>query len=108
MTDIAKALKAVKTQDRQFNHALLQGVLEGFTHGILLLTEQGKFFYANGQFYQILDRLDQSEFEAHLFNQEIWRLYTATTKISSFSTHCSVIVESELLTSSAGMLHLEA
>ncbi|MCS6813016.1 MAG: LuxR C-terminal-related transcriptional regulator [Cyanobacteria bacterium] len=108
MTNIANTIKTVKAQNRQFNYAFLQGILEGFTYGILLLTERGEILYANWQLHQILDHLAEDEHEAHLFNQEIWRLHAATTKTSSIQTHYAVILESKLLTTSLGTLHLEA
>ena len=108
MTSIANALKTFKAQDRQFNHIFLQGVLEGFTDGILILTERGEILHANRQLNQIVENLAQSEFESRYLNQEIWRLHEATIDLSDLHNHRSIIIESELLTGSLGTLQLQA
>ena len=59
MDTFAKALKTLKTQGGQLDGVLLQGVLEGFMDGILMLTLQGELVHVSSYAYQLLGKLTQ-------------------------------------------------
>jgi len=108
MTSIANALKTLNHQDRQLNNVFLQGILEGFTDGILILTEQGEVLHANRQLHQIIEHLTPSDFELCRLNQEIWRIHQATIDLSDLCSDRPVIIESDIPTITLGTLQLQA
>ncbi len=108
MTSIANALKTLNRQDQQLNNVFLQGILEGFTDGILILSGQGEVIHANRHMYQIVAHLTPSDFELCRLNQEIWRIHQATIDLGDLCADRPIIIESNMPTISLGILQIQA
>jgi DNA-binding CsgD family transcriptional regulator len=78
------------------NHELFQGVLEGLTDGILILTEQGDWIYENQQARQICQQLNQNTAPINTVPQEIWRVCQALMDSRSFCCDRPIMIESEV------------
>ena len=108
MDTFANALKTLKTQGRQLDGVLLQGVLESFMDGVLILTLQGELVHASGYAYQILRKFTQEESQAQLVSQEIERICQATIDSCELYPENPMIIESEISNNKLGVLRIRA
>ena len=85
-------------QERPSDSILLQGVLESFFDGILILTEQGELVQANNLAHQICEQLTQGKPQPNSVPKEIWRVCQALIESRSLYHNQPVIIESEIKT----------
>ena len=74
----------------------LQGVLEGFIDGILILTEQGELVHANQNAQWICEQISQFESEKKVVPPEIWRLCESLIENSDLFPNQKMVIETEL------------
>jgi DNA-binding CsgD family transcriptional regulator len=91
-------LERQNPQPRQPDNILLQGVIESFFDGILILTEQGELVQANDLARQICEQLTQGKSQRNPVPQEIWRVCQALIESRSLYDNQPVIIESEITT----------
>ncbi|MCG8366923.1 MAG: LuxR C-terminal-related transcriptional regulator [Pseudanabaenales cyanobacterium] len=108
MDTFAKALKILKNQGGQLDGVLLQGVLEGFMDGVLILTLQGELVHASSYAYQILEEFTQEEPQAQLVSQEIERICQAAIDSCELYPESPVIIEAEISNKKLGVLRIRA
>lgn len=93
------------TQDKQskiaFLHNIepsyfLQGVLEGFIDGILILTEQGELIHANQSAIRICNQLTEARDKHNFVPQEIWRVCQSLIESRDIFTNQKIALESEI------------
>ena len=108
MDAFAKALKTLKNQGGQLDGVLLQGVLESFMDGVLILTHQGELVHASHYAYQILGEFTQEERQAQLISQEIERICQAAIDSCELYPDNPVIIESEISNNKLGVLRIRA
>lgn len=75
---------------------LLQGVLEGLTDGILILSEQGEWIYHNYYAYCICQRLHQGSRDTKEVPEVIWRNCEALLESRTLFPDQPVVIESEV------------
>ncbi len=75
---------------------LLQGVLEGLTDGILILSEQGEWIYHNYYAYCICQRLHQGSGDTKKVPEVIWRNCEALLESRTLFPDQPVVIESEV------------
>lgn len=81
------------TQDNEF---LLQGVLEGITDGILILSERGEWIYHNYYAYRICQQLNQGKVDVPPVPQAIWQTCKALIESRDLYKDQPVVIESEI------------
>ena len=91
-------LERQNPQPRQPDNILLQGVIESFFEGILILTEQGELVQANDLARQICEQLTQGKPQRNPVPQEIWCVCQALIESRSLYHNQPVIIESEITT----------
>ena len=91
-------LKRQNPQASQSNSLLLQGVIESFFDGILILTEQGELVQTNDLARQICEQLTQEKPQINSVPKEIWRVCQALIESRSLYHNQPVIIESEVKT----------
>lgn len=74
----------------------LQGVLEGFIDGILILTDEGELVHANQSARQICDRINQGVLQNNLVPQQIWQICYALIESNELFPHQKTILESDI------------
>ena len=87
---------SVNIQSRHLNSFLLQGVLEGFIDGILIITAQGELVHSNQRAQQICHQLAKEDSQASFAPQAIWQVCQAVLESNDMYTKQKVIVESEI------------
>ncbi len=80
----------------QVNPLLLQGVLEGITDGILILTEQGEVLYHNYYAHCICQQLNPGGSVVDTIPEVIWRSCQALIESRSLYADQPVVIESEI------------
>lgn len=80
---------------KQAYSTLLQGVLEGFMDGVLVLTAQREWVHGNKYACQICQQLQDSS-QPNSVPKEIWRNCQALIDSREFYGNQSVIIESEI------------
>jgi DNA-binding CsgD family transcriptional regulator len=96
------------SQQDQLDNVLLQGIIENFIDGILILTDRGELVQANNLACQICNRLVQGKPQPNLVPQEIWRVCQALIEICGSYCDRSVIMESEITTEPSTTLRIRA
>ena len=91
-------LEKQNSQAGQPDNILLQGVIESFFDGILILTEQGELVHVNDLARQICDQLTQDKPQQNSVPKEIWRVCQALIESRSSYHNQPVIIESEITT----------
>ncbi len=86
-------------QPSQSDNVLLQGVIETFLDGILILTEQGECIQANNLARQICGQLTPTKLQLNSVPKEIWNLCQALIESRSFFPTGSMIIESDIASS---------
>lgn len=90
-------------QSTHTNSILLQGVLESFLDGVLILTAQGEQVYINEAAHRICQRLNQGKTG---LPKEIWRVCQALIESLSLYSNRSVMIESEIALSKSELFRL--
>ncbi|NEO39538.1 MAG: helix-turn-helix transcriptional regulator [Moorea sp. SIOASIH] len=99
MNTITNSLERANTQAQQLDKVFLQGILEGFIDGILILSTKGKILHANESARLLLHKLTPDSKQSNLVPKQIWRVCQAL-KYSVKSYHSqAVIIDSHLTTS---------
>jgi len=91
-------LEILNTQLRQSDNILLQGVIESFFDGILILTEQGELVQINDLARQICEQFSQEKPQTNPVQKEIWCVCQALIESRSLYHNQPVIIESEITT----------
>ena len=99
-------LERQNSQPKQPDNILLQGVIESFFDGILILTEQGELVQANDLARQICEQLTQGKSQQTTVPQEIWRVCQALIESRNFYHNQPVIIESEITTDKLTLLRI--
>ena len=99
MNTITNSLEIANIEAQQLDQVFLQGILEGFIDGILILSTKGKILHANESARLLLDQLTPDSKPSNLVPKQIWRICQAL-KYSFKSYHSqAVIIDSHLTTS---------
>ncbi|GAB4205160.1 MAG: hypothetical protein Fur006_60970 [Coleofasciculaceae cyanobacterium] len=98
MNTFANTLERPNTQEQLLDNIFLEGVLEGWMDGVLLLTVQGEWLYANHLARQICQQLSHNQSHPNLVPKEIWRVCQALIDSRQFYANQPVIMESEITT----------
>jgi DNA-binding CsgD family transcriptional regulator len=93
-------------QNNKSDNLFLQGVIESFFDGILILTEQGKLIHANFLARQICEELTEGKSENNFLPKEIWRVCQALIESRSLYENQPVIIESEITTEQLSTLRI--
>ena len=80
----------------QANDLLLQGVLEGLTDGILILSDRGEWVYHNYYAYSICQQLNQGKAAAPRVPEAIWQTCKALIESRDIYANQPVVMESEI------------
>ncbi len=94
------------TQQSQVDNILLQGIIESFIDGILILTERGEWVQENDLARQICKQLTPGKLETNSVPQEIWSVCQNLIESSSSYRDRSVIMESEITTEQSTPLRI--
>jgi DNA-binding CsgD family transcriptional regulator len=84
------------TAPKTISPFLLQGVLEGLTDGILILSEQGEWIYHNYYAYCICQRLNQGSGDTKTVPEVIWRNCEALLESRNLFPDQPIVIESEV------------
>ena len=97
-----QSLNALKKQldGSQVQYSWLQAVIEGFVDGVLILTHQGEWVYANTQARQICFSRLQGALQPNTVAQEIWRVCQSLMESHELFSRKKIIIESEVSTDS--------
>lgn len=87
---------------------LLQGVIEGFIDGILILTDRGELVHANTQAHQISHQLIQGRSQPNAVVQEIWRVCASLRESHELFPDRTIIIESEVATEASAIYRIRA
>ncbi|NEQ11498.1 MAG: helix-turn-helix transcriptional regulator, partial [Moorea sp. SIO4E2] len=77
MNTITNSLERANTQAQQLDQVFLQGILEGFIDGILILSTKGKILHANESARLLLHKLTPDSKPSNLVPKQIWRICQA-------------------------------
>lgn len=83
----------------QINPLLLQGVLEGITDGIMILSDEGELLYHNYYAHSICNQLNPGESVTTKIPDVIWRSCEALIGSRELYTDQPVVIESEIVLS---------
>ncbi|MEM9005370.1 MAG: LuxR C-terminal-related transcriptional regulator [Cyanobacteria bacterium P01_F01_bin.86] len=108
MDTFKEALKNLKTREGQLNNVLMQGVLEGFMDGVLILNHQEELVYVSRNAYKIIEQLTHHETQTQLIDQEIKRISQAVKDSCELYPEKPVIIESEMRDKGVDTLRLRA
>ncbi|MDX2231808.1 MAG: sigma factor-like helix-turn-helix DNA-binding protein [Leptolyngbyaceae cyanobacterium bins.349] len=88
-------------QNTEASPHLMQGVLEGLTDGVLILTEQGEWVYHNYYAHCICQALNQGQPVFHQVPDAVWRSCLALMESRDLYPAQPVVIESEIALSAA-------
>lgn len=108
MDTFMEALKNLQIHGGPLDSVLVQGVLEGFMDGILILTHQEKLVHTNGNAYKIIDRLTQNQVKLQLIIRELKRISQAVIDSYELYPESPVIIESEINKDGSDVLRIRA
>lgn len=83
-------------QVRQSDNGLLQGVIESFLDGVLIVTEQGECVQANNLAHQICQQLTPAKSQPNSVPKEIWDVCKILIESRDLYPTWSRIIESEV------------
>ena len=106
MTTSTKTQERPNTQQRQLDEIFLQGVLEGFVDGVLVLTENGEVIHANNYARQLCHRLSKNNSQPNLVPLDIWRACLALIDSKKTYPERFVIMESMITDSQSTTLRI--
>jgi DNA-binding CsgD family transcriptional regulator len=98
--------ETLNTQASYSDNDLLQGLIEGFFDGILILTEQGECIQANNLARQICLQLTPTKSQLNSVPKEIWDVCQALIESRVFFPTGSMIIESEIASNQATTLRI--
>ena len=75
---------------------LIQGVLEGFLDGILILTDEGEIIHANQVAKQICDRINRFDSEDNILPSEVWQICQSLIESIELFPERKMSLESEI------------
>ena len=104
MTNFNKA----RNQQSTLNNVLLQGVLEGFIDGVLILTMEGELVHGNEHGRLICQQLAKTESHTETVPPQIWHVCQTLLECSEYYPNQPVIIDWELPTSSAESIRIRA
>lgn len=87
---------------------LLQAAIESFVDGIVILTEQGEWVYANSQAHRICHQLGQYKRQPNAVAQEIWRVGQSLVESHQMFSDRNIIIESKIATDSSATYRIRA
>lgn len=87
---------------------LLQAAIENFVDGILILTEQGEWVYANTQAHRICHQLSQYRLQPNTVAQEIWRVGQSLVESHQMFRDRNIMIESKIATDSSVTYRIRA
>jgi DNA-binding CsgD family transcriptional regulator len=95
-------------QKNQLDDVLLQGVVEGFMDGFMILTEQGEIIHTNHPARQMLKQINQDEMHPYRMHREIQRVCKAAINSKELYPSHSIVIESEILAEQLGVIRVRA
>jgi DNA-binding CsgD family transcriptional regulator len=90
------SLESSNSFNRKSERVLLQGVIESFIDGILILNERGDWVQANAIAQQICDRLTRNKTQPNSVPEEIWRVCKALIESRKLYPNEFAIAEFEI------------
>ena len=108
MYTLTNTLEKSAPQVQQLDNGLLQGVLEGFIDGVLILNTQGELVHRNETARVLCEQLTPNNKHLKVVPQEIWRVCQALKDSDEFYPHQSVIIDSEITTSNSTTFRIRA
>jgi DNA-binding CsgD family transcriptional regulator len=106
MNTVANTLERPNPQKQQLDNIFLEGVLESWMDGVLLLTVQGEWLYANHLARQICKQLIHDQSQPNLVPKEIWRVCQALIDSRQSYGNQLVIMESEITTDESSAIRI--
>jgi DNA-binding CsgD family transcriptional regulator len=94
------------TQASQSDNVLLQGLIESFLDGLLILTEQGECIQANNLARQICQQLALNTSQLNSVPKEIWDVCQALIESRGLFPNQPMIIESEIASNQATPLRI--
>ncbi|EGJ33036.1 MULTISPECIES: helix-turn-helix transcriptional regulator [Moorena] len=108
MYTLTNTLEKSAPQVQQLDNGLLQGVLEGFIDGVLILNTQGDLVHSNETARVLCEQLTPNSKHFTVVPKEIWRVCQALKESDEFYAHQSVIIDSEITTSHSTTFRIRA
>ncbi len=108
MNTFATMQERPNTQERQLDSFLIQGILEGFVDGVLVLTEKGECIHSNQYARQICNQLDPNLSQPNLVPIDIWRACQALIDSRPTYPNQLVIMESKITTDTSTAFRIRA
>ncbi len=93
---------------KQLDDFLVEGVLEGFMDGFMILTERGDIIHANSPARQMLQQMNQDEMHPYRMHREIQRVCKAAIASQELYLNRTVVIESEIAVDQIGMIRIRA
>ncbi|MBW4579929.1 MAG: LuxR family transcriptional regulator [Tildeniella nuda ZEHNDER 1965/U140] len=90
----------------QANDLLLQGVLEGLTDGILILSDRGEWIYHNYYAYRICQQLNEGSSSVSTVPEAIWQTCKALIESREVYNNQPVVIESEIATGQSSVYRI--
>lgn len=87
---------------------LMQGVLEGLTDGVLILSEQGEWIYHNYYAHCICQTLNQDNPDLYRVPEPVWRSCQALMESRELYPTQPVVIESEIALSRSQVYRIRA
>jgi DNA-binding CsgD family transcriptional regulator len=98
-------------QPKPLNHTrktLLQGVLEGISDGILVLSEQGELIYSNYCAYRLCQQIEPTQSKNFEIPDQIWQCCRALMDSRTLYPDRPVVIESEIVVSRSHSFRVRA
>ncbi len=108
MDTFVEALKNLNTHSGHFDSVLVQGVLEGFMDGILILNQQSEFVHINSNARKVLEKFTHNETQFQNISREIERIYQAVLDSCELYPENPVVIESEIGDKRLSVLRIRA
>lgn len=108
MNTFANTQEKVTTQERQLDNVFLQGVLEGFVDGVLVLTEQGECLHANHYAREICRQLNPIHSKQNLVPKDIWCACQALIDSRQTFPEQLIVMESKITTEMSTAFRIRA
>ncbi|WP_421656765.1 helix-turn-helix transcriptional regulator [Leptothermofonsia sp. ETS-13] len=93
---------------KHLDDLLVEGVLEGFIDGFMILTERGEIVHANSPARHMLQQINQDEMHPYRMHREIQRMCKATIASQELYLNRTIVIESEVAVNQIGMIRIRA
>lgn len=103
---LTKTLTTAQTSES--GNSLLKGVIESFFDGILILTEQQEWIYANDYARKVCEQLQESQPVAKNVPLDIWHVCQSLIEHRDWYAHQPVMIESEITIGELSELRVRA